>query len=111
MLDTIQNIISNPTYRKIIIGYLVCINVAGFAVMGIDKQRAIRDEWRIPERTLFAYSLLGGSFGTWSGMYFWGHKTRKLPFIIGMPIILWIHATLFLCFFLMVGNAYRYDKL
>lgn len=104
MLDTILNIISNPTYRKIIIGYLVCINLAGFAVMGIDKQRAIRDEWRIPERTLFAYSLLGGSFGTWFGMYFWGHKTRKLPFIIGMPIILFVHVLIIIWFFAMTEN-------
>ena len=103
ILDSILAITSNPTYRKIILGYLACINIVGFAVMGIDKQRAIRDEWRIPERTLFAYSLLGGSLGTWEGMYFWGHKTRQLPFIIGMPMILGIHATLF--FILMAMTA------
>lgn len=104
MIDIILDIISNPFYRKIIVGYLVCINIAGFAVMGIDKQRAIRDEWRIPERTLFAYSLFGGSLGTWAGMYFWGHKTRKLPFIIGMPMILGIHTTLFIILMAMTAE-------
>ena len=60
--------------------------------MGIDKGRAIKDEWRIPEKNLFACSLLGGSLGTWAGMYFWRHKTKKFKFIIGMPVILFIHA-------------------
>lgn len=89
--DIILNIFTDPTYSKIITGYIIFINFIGFAVMGIDKKRAINDEWRIPEKNLFLCSLLGGSLGTWGGMYFWGHKTRKFKFIIGMPVILMVH--------------------
>ena len=92
--DAIINIIQNPVHRKIIAIYIILINIVGFSAMGIDKRKAIKNEWRIPEKRLFLYSLLGGSLGTWTGMYFWGHKTRKFPFIIGMPLILFIHITI-----------------
>lgn len=56
--------------------------------MGIDKSRARRRAWRIPEKTLFAVSLLGGSIGTWAGMYLFRHKTKHWYFVVGMPLIL-----------------------
>lgn len=68
--------------------YLLCINAAGFLIMGIDKRRARRGAWRIPEKALFLTSLLGGSIGTWAGMYVFRHKTRHWYFVIGMPLIL-----------------------
>jgi uncharacterized membrane protein YsdA (DUF1294 family) len=72
----------------ILVLYLIVINIAGLAVMGIDKSRAKRHKWRIPERTLFLVSLLGGSIGTWAGMYIFRHKTRHWYFVVGMPAIL-----------------------
>lgn len=73
---------------KLILGYLVIVNIMGLAVMGIDKAKAIKGAWRIPEKTLFLFSLIGGSIGTWAGMYLFHHKTKHWYFVIGMPAIL-----------------------
>lgn len=68
--------------------YLVCINLAAFAVMGADKRRARQEAWRIRERTLFLLAIVGGSVGAIAGMYAFHHKTRHWYFVIGMPVIL-----------------------
>lgn len=68
--------------------YLAAVNMAGFAVMGADKRRARRGDWRIPERTLFAVALAGGSLGVLLGMRLFHHKTRHWYFVIGVPLIL-----------------------
>ena len=73
---------------KYLIIYMVLMNLVGIVVMGIDKERAKRHAWRIPEKTLFLVSLLGGSVGTWAGMYLFRHKTKHWYFVIGMPAIL-----------------------
>ena len=77
--------------KDIIISYLVMMNALGLAVMGIDKKRAISNQWRIPEKTLFLVSAIGGSIGTLLGMYLFRHKTKHWYFVIGMPLILEIH--------------------
>lgn len=74
--------------KKLILIYLILVNITGFAMMGIDKKRAKRGAWRIPEKTLFLASALGGSIGTWAGMYFFHHKTKHWYFVVGMPLIL-----------------------
>ena len=71
-----------------IIIYLICINIIGFLAMWIDKRKAIKGKWRIPEQTLFTITLLGGGFGTIAGMYTFRHKTQKYSFVIGLPGIL-----------------------
>lgn len=71
-----------------IIIYIAFINLLGFAVMGIDKWKAKHKKWRIPEATLFAVAVLGGSIGSIAGMYIFRHKTKHLSFVIGMPVIL-----------------------
>ena len=68
--------------------YFTGINLLGFFVMGIDKQRARRHAWRIPEATLFSIALFGGSIGSLFGMYLFRHKTQKALFLIVMPTIL-----------------------
>ena len=68
--------------------YLLVINIVGFVYMGIDKWKAKRNAWRIPEDTLFAITALGGGIGTIAGMYTFRHKTRKPKFFIGIPVIL-----------------------
>lgn len=68
--------------------YLVCINLAAFVLMGLDKRRARYRQWRIPEKLLFLSALLGGSAGVWAGMYVFRHKTRHWYFVVGMPVIL-----------------------
>ena len=68
--------------------YLLIINVVGFLAMGIDKLKAKKEWWRIPEGTLMMICLLGGGIGTITGMYKFRHKTKKLKFTVGMPTIL-----------------------
>ena len=68
--------------------YLTAVNLAGFAVMGIDKQKAIKHLWRIRESTLFLIALIGGSVGSIIGMRVFHHKTRHWYFVYGMPAIL-----------------------
>ena len=74
--------------------YLVVMNVLGVAGMWSDKRRARLHRWRIPEKVLFGVSLLGGSAGTWAGMYLFRHKTKHWYFVIGMPLILVCQAEL-----------------
>ena len=74
------------TMQNIII-YLIIINIIGFLVMYIDKQKAKKGKWRIPEKTIFIITVLGGGIGTISGMYTFRHKTQKLHFTIGLPAI------------------------
>lgn len=68
--------------------YLLIINLAGFLFMMIDKQKAKKDKWRIPERTLFLFAILGGSIGSILGMRIFRHKTKHWYFVVGMPLIL-----------------------
>lgn len=68
--------------------YLIIINLAGFFVMFLDKQKAIHHKWRIPEKTLFLFALVGGSLGTTLGMFLCRHKTKHWYFRFGMPLIL-----------------------
>lgn len=68
--------------------YLLALNLAGLLSMGIDKQRARKHRWRIPEKTLFLIAALGGSAGSILGMLLFRHKTRHLSFRLGMPAIL-----------------------
>lgn len=74
--------------------YLLVINAIGFLLMGEDKRRAKKHLWRISEKTLFLCSILGGSIGTWAGMYAFRHKTRHWYFVVGMPLILVVQIVL-----------------
>ncbi len=67
--------------------YLLAINVFGFFIMWLDKRKAKKGAWRIPEKTLFFVTALGGGIGTIAGMYVFRHKTQKLNFVIGFPFI------------------------
>ncbi len=73
---------------KLVYAYLVIINAAGFLFMLIDKRKAQKNLWRIPERTLMTIAALGGSLGTLLGMYLFRHKTKHWKFTFGVPMIL-----------------------
>lgn len=73
---------------ELFIPYLLIINAAAFLLMLIDKRRAQKNKWRIPEKSLFLSAILGGSIGALAGMYTFRHKTKHLSFVIGMPTIL-----------------------
>lgn len=86
-------------FLTILTGYLFIINIIGFALMGIDKKRAIRGAWRISEASLFLTAFLGGALGCTLGMRHFRHKTRHWYFKYGMPAIFAAQAflALFLC--------------
>lgn len=79
-------LISIFSMRNIII-YFIIINLIGFLAMYIDKQKAKKGKWRIPEKTLFIITALGGGIGTIAGMYTFRHKTQKSIFVLGLPFI------------------------
>lgn len=68
--------------------YLIVINIVTFFVYGIDKWKAKRSKWRIPEATLLGLAVIGGSIGAWLGMKVWHHKTQHKKFKYGLPLIL-----------------------
>ncbi len=73
---------------KLIALYLIVVNAAGFMLMMIDKIKAKKNLWRIPEATLFLVAAIGGSIGSIAGMYTFRHKTKHIKFTFGMPLIL-----------------------
>ncbi len=75
--------------------YLLIINALSFCLMLIDKHKARKNKWRIPEATLLGSALIGGSLGAWLGMFTARHKTRKPAFRIGIPLMLLLHIALF----------------
>lgn len=74
--------------------YLAIINIILFFLYGIDKWKAKRGAWRIPEKTLLIMGLAGGSLGALFGMFFFHHKTKHMRFLILNPIFLIFHAVL-----------------
>ena len=70
-----------------IVGYLVIINVIAFIIYGIDKRKAKKHLWRIPEATLIGLALMGGSVGAFLGMRLFHHKTKHIKFYVGVPAI------------------------
>lgn len=81
--------------------YLLLVNLFAFAVYGIDKLKARKSRWRIPESTLISLAVLGGSIGAYCGMKLWHHKTLHRKFSIGIPLILLLQLILAVrfCFF------------
>ncbi len=80
--------------------YLILMNAGGLAIMLIDKKKACRGAWRIPEARLMLTAALGGSLGIWLGMYLFRHKTRHIKFILGIPAIVMLQLALAIFFLL-----------
>lgn len=75
------------TIKNIVI-YLLVMNLFTFLIMGIDKKKAKKGSWRVPEKTLFTLVALGGGIGGIAGMHVFKHKTKKTRFVIGFPLII-----------------------
>lgn len=74
--------------------YMVTINLMTFFLFGIDKQKAIKGQYRIPEAALLGVSVMGGAAGGWIGMKIFRHKTQHTKFALGMPFIVVAHAVI-----------------
>lgn len=79
---------------EILIIYLVIVNAAAFTLMLVDKVKARRGLWRIPEKVLLGVCALGGSLGGLLGMRLFRHKTLHLAFSVGIPVMLVVHLVL-----------------
>jgi len=85
----------SSTAELLIWSYLLLLNLTAFAAFWVDKRRARKGKYRIPERRLLLVAMLGGSIGAWLGMYLFRHKTKHLKFVIGVPVILLLYVGLF----------------
>jgi uncharacterized membrane protein YsdA (DUF1294 family) len=83
-----------------LIWFVISLNFFGFCLMGVDKRRARRHRRRLAERTLLLLAISGGAAGVWAGMYAFRHKTEKLRFVYGLPVVLTVQAYIFWRFFL-----------
>lgn len=78
----------------IISGILLTLNLLTFIIYGIDKFKAKKAKWRIPESTLLLLAVIGGSIGAWLGLQVWRHKTQHKKFYIGIPVIMAVQMAL-----------------
>jgi len=79
---------------KPLLVYLLLVNALGFLLMLADKEKAKKNRWRIPEATLLAVAIIGGSLGSLAGMRLFRHKTKKTHFSVGLPVLFAIQAIL-----------------
>lgn len=68
--------------------YLTVVNIIAFIAYGVDKRKARKNQWRIPEKNLLFLAVIGGSVGALAGMYIFHHKTLHKKFTVGVPVIL-----------------------
>ena len=105
MLSNGEKIVRLPSVGMFLGLCLLAVNLLGFLLMGIDKYKARKRGFRIPEKTLFMTALIGGSIGSILGMYVFRHKTRHRSFTIGMPLILALQVIIVL--FLYLGPLFN----
>lgn len=73
-------------------------------MMGYDKRKSVKNEWRISEKSLFLISFLFGSIGIYLGMGIFRHKTKHIKFKIGIPIIIFLQFGIIVYTFIKLGN-------
>lgn len=74
------------------------MNILGFILIYLDKRKAIKHQYRISENTLLLVALMGGSIGIYLGMYYFHHKTKKIRFYLGIPLIFLIQIIIYFYF-------------
>ncbi len=80
--------------QQMVMLFVIVMNLAAFALMGIDKAKAKAGAWRIPEKTLFLVTALFGGLGGTAGMFYFRHKTKHWYFRLGFPALMVIQAAL-----------------
>lgn len=70
----------------IFLGFIGVMSLIGFGSMVVDKYKATKGLWRIPEKTLLLIAICGGGIGSFLGMQMVRHKTKKTAFQIILPI-------------------------
>ena len=92
-----------------ILCYFTAINFIAFFAYGIDKLKAKKGKWRIPESTLLLLAIIGGSIGAWLGIKVWHHKTLHKKFKYGIPLIVIIQIAIAIYIFRENIQAYIYQ--
>ena len=88
--------------RMMLIYYLLAVNVLTFIIYGVDKWKARRGRWRVPEATLMGLAALGGSVGAWLAMQLVRHKTQKKKFRYGVPALFVLQVAAVVCYLNMI---------
>jgi uncharacterized membrane protein YsdA (DUF1294 family) len=83
--------------------YIAAVNIIAFLIMGIDKYKAQRHQWRISEANIFLIGLFGGGLGVLLGMSMFHHKTKHLKFTIGIPLVVALNIICFWYFLHKLG--------
>lgn len=81
--------------------HTLSITLTTFAAYGYDKTAARAGKWRIREKTLHSFALIGGTFGAFAGQKFFRHKTRKSSFRIAFWLTGWLQIVLAYVFWVM----------
>lgn len=83
----------------IFLALLLIVSFVTFVLYGLDKYKAKRKLWRIPEKVLIGCSLLGGAIGGLAAMSLFRHKTKHNYFWVANIIgLVWQIALLLLLF-------------
>ena len=82
-------------YQIVFTCIFVVMSVLGFMVMGIDKSKAKKGQWRVKEAVLFAFAILGGAVGSTLGMYIFRHKTKHWYFAVFFPVLALVDIALY----------------
>lgn len=78
-------------FLLILLAYLAIVNLVSFSLMGLDKKKARDKKYRLSEKNLLTWVIIGGSLGGFIGMHIFRHKTKHLQFKFGFPLILLVH--------------------
>ncbi|RLQ97986.1 DUF1294 domain-containing protein [Falsibacillus albus] len=80
----------------LLVGYVIVINIVGFTLMKVDKDKARKGKYRIQEKTLWNTAILGGAIGSSIGMNLFRHKTKHRNFKWGMPVLAYVEGVIWL---------------
>jgi uncharacterized membrane protein YsdA (DUF1294 family) len=94
--------LSDVTAAQVAAAYLLAVNLAAFALSGLDKRAAKRARRRVPEKHLFRLAVLGGAMGLYLSMFVFHHKTKRGIFRFGVPAIILLQALVFVCVYLQI---------
>lgn len=76
---------------RVIVILFIIMNLIGFFVCYKDKRAAVKDKWRVREKTLFILGFLWGGLGVFAAMLTFRHKTKHWYFMVGMPVLIVIN--------------------
>ncbi len=83
------------TMLIIILLYMIIANILAFHMYTSDKQKAKKHQERISEAKLLKIAFTGGALGSYIGMHFSKHKTRKKKFTVSVTVFLIIQSLVY----------------